>query len=238
MQSEEALVPDAPLRKFVDLVCCVDVSPAMSDLLPSIRGLLFRWISEFPERALERGFPLESVRLRVIPFTSGDAQPPSTAFMTLASHDGRLRGKGLNSPRDLAEALERSIKINPGDATAPRALEALEAAMGSDWIRETGKWQHIVVLVTDTAPALIQPGQKDGNPRESILDRLTDLWAECTDFRMTPWSRRLMLIAPDTHPWDAIADSWVMTVWLPSRVDGGLPAEVDVLFELVLNSWL
>lgn len=209
----------------------------MAELLPAIRRVMVRWISEFPERAERKGLRLQPVRFRIIPFTSGEIQPPATPFMTLASFDGRLRGKGLNTIKKLADEVERSTQVSRGDATPPRALEALESAMRSDWVHNDGKWQRIIVVFTDSVPALsVQPALKSSNPEMSQVDRLTDLWEESTTLRM-----RLVLFAPDTHPWDDIGDSWGMTLYCPFWAGDNLLLEdpdFDILFELVLNSWM
>jgi hypothetical protein len=52
------------------------------------------------------------------------------------------------------------------------------------------------------------------------------------------YARRLHVFAPDTYPWNVIADSWGQTVWLPSQAGKGLEEiEFETILGCVINSW-
>jgi hypothetical protein len=212
----------------------------MSTYLPEVRRQIIRWVTEIPIRAANKDIPIEITRIRIVPFTSGSAQPAATDFFVPGIMEGRLRGRALNTIRSLEKQIEDATSVAATSPGLPQALDALQRAMHSDWSRLKGKCRHVIVLLTDTAADVsTSAGWSRPASSQTPLDHVTDLWEEGVNISMRRGSSFLVLLAPDVAPWNAIGDAWTRTVFLPSKAGDGLSeVEYDTILEVIVNSWI
>ena len=225
------------LESYVDIVFCIDVSGSMQPVIADVKNLVARYPRALVEALAGRDVQLDQIRARVI------------TFGNLQGNTGELRASRFFKvgPSEVEE--EYTGFLN--DISVPRlrrsgqhsGLEALAVALGSDWTHEGDKRRHIVLLFSDAGahPLESRVGEVPVELRCHVpasLDGLTDIWDCSNPGRLKKVSRRLLLFAPDSYPWNVLGDAWGQTIWLLSQAGRGLEEiEFRAMLDCVVNSW-
>ena len=229
---------------FVDIVFCVDVSGSMAEHLEHVKKKILQMPKDLIAFFAGKDDIVQTLRVRLVQFANLVGTPDSleaTEFFVVHQH---LESHVSAPITQLAEfeSVVKDLSVLGDGNEHESALEALDLAVGSEWIYEEGygfnRRRHIVVMFTDTGahPLESQAGEASAafrKHRSASLDELTDRWwSNGTPFGWS-WSRRLLIFAPDTYPWNVIGDSWVDTIWFPSQAGKTLE---DVENEMIMNA--
>ncbi|MET0423511.1 MAG: VWA domain-containing protein [Actinoplanes sp.] len=114
------------------------------------------------------------------------------------------------------ESFVRRLIAGGGGDEPESGLEALAVAFGSDWAGGPDR-RHIVALLTDASAHPLGVGRGASTYPPGVPVTLDDLRAPLADA-----TKRLLLFAPGTTPWNVIAADWDHVVHRPARVGGGL----------------
>ena len=212
------------LTTHVDMVYCVDVSESMSRFLESVKESITTGYRSLLQSSDSTGRNVSVVRIRVIAFRDLDSDTSqgltaSRFFVVEPDEDSRhLRG--------FLDGLDAS-----GGGDEPEsALEALGVAINSPWVRLGKRQRSVIVLLTDSSAHRLEsrigpiPAEfKDQIP--ASLDELRSWWdggdsgSQSGATRIPQGTQRLILFAPSTYPWSAIADQWTNTFLMPTLDD-------------------
>ena len=180
----------------------------------------------------EKDKVIDNLRLKVIPFRDyyedGDEAMDESSFFALPAD------------KDAFASYVNGISAGGGGDEPENGLEALSLAMHSPWTKEGDKRRQIIVMWTD---ASAHPLEKNSSSKPSNyppempgnFDELTDAWEG--QGPMSHSAKRLIVYAPDAHPWTDISNHWENTVHYPSKAGDGL-SEVDYrsIIDAIANS--
>lgn len=189
----------------VDVALVIDATGDMEPCLERVKRWIGRYLERIPQVLAERGRSLRQLRVRVITFRDlafdGAQALQQSRFFTLPQEQALLQ-----------QTLDAIRPMGGGDPPES-ALEALAAAMQSDWAREGVRRRHVVVLFSnaDAVPLgdplrLASPDYPDGMPAD--LQELSDRWHDCAEGGMPfPGHARLIAFVPQTPIWSEL-ESW------------------------------
>lgn len=213
----------------VDIVLCIDATGSMQPLIDSVKENALRFYGDVQEALNKKDKLIDKMRVRVIAyrdvFCDGDQAFHESNFFSLP---------------DDAEAFERFVRelsAKGGGDEPESGLEALALATNSDWTKGGSKQRHIVLLWTDASAHPLEratpPPPNYPRNMPANLNDLTDIWSGQD---MSFSAKRLILFAPDVHPWSAIgaqAGGWENVIWYPSRAGAGLN---EVTYQEIINA--
>ncbi len=201
----------------MDIVFVIDATGSMTPIMQQAKENALTLGDKICEGMKNAGKPVDELRLKVIDFadfaSEGDEAIRSTDFYTMPAEKEKFE-KAIN---------EINIDRRGGDIPE-NALEALYAAMNSDWVKigagENGR--HVIVLITDAVPLNLR--ERDGcvgyqsDEYPSDIEELSQIWnadAQSSTTRLSPSKKRLVLYAPAGtdaagHTWDTVR-SWEWT---------------------------
>lgn len=203
----------------VDMALCIDITGSMRPVMDAVKRNALTFYADIAAALREKDKSIAKLRVRVIAYRDfyhdGEMALQASDFFTL--------------PED-SEAFEHFVSdLNPdGGGDEPESgLEALALAIKSDWTRAGQRQRHLIVVWTD---ASAHPLERVGILRPAAyppampanLNELTDLWAGQELYFS---AKRLILYAPDSHPWNVIGaghGGWENTIWYPSKAGSGL----------------
>jgi hypothetical protein len=215
------------LQYAVDIVFTIDVTGSMTPILDQVKANALRFYDDVQKNLTEKGKNVDDLRVRVIAFrdlgSDGSAALQESPFFRLPAEQ---------------EAFAAFVNglVPEGGGDAPESgLEAVAAAIHSDWTNAGDRRRQVIVVWTD------QPAQPLGaaTPPPEYADRipkdfsaLTDVW-ENEQGAMGASSKRLILFAPDGPGWSDISAVWENVVHHPSKAGEGLS---DVDYGTVIDS--
>lgn len=184
----------------------------------------------------EKDKSISQLRVRVIAFRDFGHNPDDaiefTDFFTLPQQ------------RAAFEAFVGGLRADGGGDEPESALEALAVAIESDWERGLDRRRHVIVMFTDAAAhplgdASVRNAATYPPAAPASIHELFERWgyASSKQASMDNVAKRLLLFAPDTIPWNAIAADWDNTIFLPSRAGHGLEDhQMDEIINAIANS--
>ena len=212
----------------IDLVLVIDATASMSHLIESVKSRALSFHEDLTAHIIKSGRTIDSLRVRAIAFRD---------FYVDKAAESLVASEFFDLPDERAGFAEfvRGIRASGGGDAPETGLEGLATAIRSPWAGAGAEQRQVIVLWTD-APA--HPLEKNsgakpaGYPADmpASLDELTGLWDRDANHVHPAW-KRLLLIAPDVHPWSYLADSWDATAHYPSQAGQGLR---DTDYESVL----
>lgn len=215
---------------FVDIVLCIDSTGSMQPVIKNVKSQALNIHSNILSRMAEKNKTIDCLRMRVIAFKDfwADMEP-------IASMPDFV---DMNQNAEAFESFVRELHAAGGGDDPESGLEALALALKSPWHEDNqSKRRRIIVVWTDAAAhplekAASAPPTKYPEGMPANLDELTDAWD-----KMPVASRRLLLYAPDTSPWNNIGHNWEQTIYYPSQAGAGLEEhDMDTILEAIANS--
>lgn len=201
----------------MDIVFVIDATGSMTPIMNEVKANALS-LGDKISQALEAAKkPVDELRLRVIDFadfaSEGEDAIRLSDFYTMPTQKAEFEARVNNIDIDMR-----------GGDIPENALEALFAAINSDWVKIGAgeKGRHIIVLMTDAVPLNLQERagcigyQADEYPTN--IEELAEIWgadAQSSITKLSPLNRRLVLFVPDGndaagHSWDAVK-SWDWT---------------------------
>jgi von Willebrand factor type A domain len=215
------------LQYAVDIVFAVDVTGSMSPILDQVKANALRFYDDVQRNLTEKGKNVDHLRVRVIAFrdlaADGPAALQESPFFALPAEQ---------------EAFAAFVNglVPEGGGDAPESgLEAVAAAIHSDWTNAGDRRRQVIVVWTDQPAQPLGTGTPPAEYAERIpkdLSELTDLW-ENEQGAMGASSKRLILFAPDGPGWSDISNVWENVVHHPSKAGEGLS---DVDYGTIIDS--
>jgi hypothetical protein len=203
----------------IDLVLVIDATGSMASLIESVKSRALSLHEDLAAHIKGTDTAIDSLRVRVIAFR--DFYADKDVKPLLASEFFDLPGERAK----FAEFV-RDIRATGGGDEPETALEGLATAIRSPWAGAGAEQRQVIVLWTDASahPLEKNKGAKPaGYPADMPADmgELTELWDGPAHHVHPAW-KRLLLIAPDVHPWTHLADNWDATAHFPSKAGQGL----------------
>lgn len=215
---------------LVDIVLCIDCTGSMEPVIEQVKQNAIEFSPRLDELMRARGKRIDELRVRVV------------AFRDLFVDDADwLSATGFIDMREAPERFREAVlplAASGGGSEPESSLEALALAIQSDWANASqAKARRVIVMWTDASAHKLEKGAASRSPLlpaglPGNLDELTELWND-----QPQQSRRLLLYAPDTYPWNLIAASWSQTIHFPSVAGDGLQEhEFLTILNAIANS--
>lgn len=225
----------SPMSYTVDMVFCIDATASMEDtsgkekkLINMVKENALNFYRDITKRLQEKKKQLAQLRVRVIVFrdfiADGADALMASDFFLLPQQESDFKN------------CIHSICAEGGGDLPEDGLEALAAAIKSDWTSHGMKKRQVIVVWTDAPTHDLGHGKGSahypaGMP-ESMAE-LEDWWDE-----MDPYAKRLILFAPNARHWDYIHENWKKVVFVDSSADRGLSDhKYDEVLEVITNSF-
>ncbi|HYE81559.1 MAG TPA: vWA domain-containing protein [Clostridia bacterium] len=221
------------IKYSVDLVLCIDATGSMGNIIGRVKENAVKFHSDLYERMKKKDKEIDSLRVKVITFrdfyVDGEHSMLESRFYSLPQEE-----------KDFADFVSK-VYANGGGDEPENGLEAVAAAIKSDWTKIGEKKRQVIVVWTDasTHPLEKDASAKPGNYPAGLpktFDELTDLW----DGQSSPMSlsaKRLILFTPDADCWTTMATYWQNTLHCPSKAGNGLgEMEYGTMFDVIVNS--
>lgn len=226
----------ANLTYAVDIVLCIDVTSSMGAILEEVKKHALTFHQRLGSVMDGKGKSISQLRLKVIAFRDFGDLPDDAIQQT-----GFLAFPGQAAE---FERFVRALSPEGGGDWPESGLEALALAVAAPWETGLDRRRHVIVLFTD-APAhplgspeqVAAPNYPPTIPRS--MDQLFAQWgyARSQSALMDNSAKRLLLFAPDEHPWSDIADDWNNTLFFPSEAGEGLEEfEMEEIINTIANS--
>jgi hypothetical protein len=210
-------------RYAVDIVFCIDVTGSMKPVISAVKSNVRAFHDLLGSAMAQKSKSISQLRIRVIAFRDFTDNPDDaiefTDFFKLPGQQAEF------------ETFVSALQADGGGDPPESALEALAVAIDSEWERGLDRRRHVVVMFTDAA----------AYPKAApdSIDELFERWGypSSEDASMENGAKRLLLFAPDTRPWNAIAADWNNTIFLPSKAGFGLEDhEMEEIINAIANS--
>ena len=212
----------------VDIVFVIDITGSMGPVINNVKSAALSFHDDLERVMAEKGKTISNLRVRVVAYRD---------FLDNES-DALKLSPFYTLPGDRAQfdTFVRSLSAGGGGDEPESGLEALGAAICSDWERGMDRRRHLIVLFTDARAHPLERSASlssvpQGIPRD--MNQLVDAWeGDGQTHGMEHSAKRLLLYAPDLEPWNAISEEWQNTLHFPSAAGDGLD---DYTFAEILN---
>jgi len=213
----------------VDIVMCIDATGSMGSIIENVKANALSLYQQFVEQMEKNDKHVEQLRIKVISFRDFgvDSEPFVESPFFVLNEDG-----GAEAFHDFVGKIEA---MGGGDLPES-SLEALAAAMNSEWVTTGSIRRHVIIMYTDAAALPIgthstAAGYPAGMPAD--FAELHEWWE---GQRMEKRAKRLLIFAPDVEPWNGMVD-WSNAFHTASKAgDGCSDADLEVCIKLLVNS--
>jgi von Willebrand factor type A domain len=220
----------------VDIVFCIDATGSMRPVINAVKENVRSFHDLLSSSMAEKSKSISQLRVRVIAFRDFADNPDDALRFTDFFK--------LPAQREEFEAFVRGLHADGGGDEPESGLEALAVAIDSNWERGLDRRRHVIVMFTDAAAhPLGDPSVRAESTypqaAPASIDELFERWGyqSSQEASMENAAKRLLLFAPDTIPWNAIAADWDNTIFLPSRAGDGLEDhEMSEIINAIANS--
>jgi len=228
------MAENTSFKYAVDLAFCIDVTGSMAPVLDLVKNSAISLHSKIEAAMALKGKSISQLRIRVIAFRDfadrADNAIHASDFWTIP-----------DQTEEFAAFVKRLDATDGGDEPES-ALEALALAINSPWERGLDRRRHVIIVFTDASAHPLGTGSfaatyPPNMPRSQ--DELFEMWGYKTSqsATMEHAAKRLLIFAPDTTPWNVIANDWNSTVYFASQAGRGMEEfELDEIIEVVANS--
>jgi hypothetical protein len=203
----------------VDIVFVIDITGSMTPVIDQVKAGALSFHDQLLKVMGSKDKYVSSLRLRVVAYRDYYDNASDALFTT----------PFFQLPEEGAQfsAYVSGLYADGGGDEPESGLEALAAAMASDWERGLDRRRHVVVLFTDASAHPLESAATNpvaGYPPTipPTFDALTDIWDDPQGMQMEYAAKRLLLYAPDVYPWNVISASWDNVLHFPSRAGQGL----------------
>lgn len=216
----------------VDLVYVIDGTGSMQNLLDAVQKTALTLDQRIKSKLIDYGRLIRQLRIRVIVYRDiyVDAQWIQDSGFLL-----------LPDERDEFKRFIESIRASGGGDLPESGLEALHAAINSDWNRTPGVTKHrqIIAVMSDAAAHPLNHPQRKIDPGYPTdfspaipngLPQLQDEWLDLSSDVNLGNGARLLLFTPNDAPWQKIA-SWTSTQ--PYTITGGQGIDEAIYEQIV-----
>jgi hypothetical protein len=208
------------LTYAVDLVLCIDATASMAEILDDVKRRALDFPNDLIAGMRRLSKQVTRLRLRVIAFR--DIHHDDVPFQVSDFFD-------LPAQSTEFEQFLNTIAAQGGGDDPESSLEALAIAIHSDWVTQTDKQRHAIVVFTD-APAhrLEHSNGRIPAPFAAIvpsnIDELTEMWEgdHALPSQLRQSAKRIVLFAPEAYPWTEISLNWYESIHFPSSAGHGL----------------
>ncbi|MCS5565441.1 MAG: VWA domain-containing protein [Methylococcales bacterium] len=218
------------LAYFVDIVLVIDSTASMRPVINRVKSQALQFHGKIMGRMEAKKKTINRLRMRVVSFRDFWAdREPIKAMPDFID---------MKTDADQFDSFVNELWADGGGDEPESGLEGLALGIQSPWFKNPrSKKRNIVILWTDATAHPLERAKESMPPNypENMpgnLDELTDLWEE-----LPVTSRRLLLYAPDTQPWNQIGYNWDQTIYFPSIAGDGLAEhDMDTILEAIANS--
>lgn len=220
----------------VDIAMLIDATGSMAPIIDEVKDNALSFCTKFHEAMETNGKNVEELRIKVIPFRDfecdGDQSLDDSGFFTLPEQNEAFR------------RYVSGITAKGGGDEPESALEAVAAAMRSEWTTKGGKRRHVILVFTDASAVPLKAPSRTKSPfypenMPENLAQLGDMWSAVGQELQgmpDPNYARMVLFAPNVQPW---CDMQVWNnVWTSfSKAGTGLAeVDIDMAIQLLVNS--
>lgn len=204
LESQRGLDP-ARWDYNIDIIMCIDATGSMDPILDEVKRKALAFDGLFRDAMDATGKQVNQLRTKVIAFR--DFMVDSVPLLESPFYT-------LPAERSQFKRFLDGIEASGGGDEPENALEAICAALNSEWIKTGSKRRHVILLFTD-ASALPLGERKDciGYPSHipTTLAELGNWWEGCSQYfssNYEPKSGRMVAFVPAKEPWIRISSSW------------------------------
>jgi len=222
------------LQCNADLVLCIDGTASMAPIIEEVKESARNFYGKIVKALEAKERAVDVLRIKVIVFrdyyADGDKAMKVSDFFTFPGQ------------ADDFNRFVSSIEADGGGDEPESALEAIFLAMKSNWTKEGVRRRHIIMVWTDASAHELEKAasSKPSNYPQDMpksLSELSDLWNDNQGGMMNASAKRLIIFAPETHPWSEIGPEWENTVWVPSKAGQGLgDTDVQTVLDVLAGS--
>lgn len=208
-----SIYPYDDSRYNIDIVMCIDTTGDMVPFVNNFKEKAHTVNERFREEFDELGAEIGNLRVKVIAFKdcTCDEEPIRES-----------RFFALNSQEEQEEfnRFVKSLEAGWGGDPEESSLDALLLAMKSDWVSDSFRKRHAIIMVTDA-------------PSKPLIDKLNEGLDESMAVVRGEWekmerrAKRLFVFAPDIEPWTEIS-CWDYGVWHCIIEEHGGCADMDL----------
>ncbi len=204
---------------------CIDCTGSMNSVIEMVKDNALTFHPQLVKALDECDREVEQLRVKVIGFrdlTCGEALQESPFF------DLPQRAA------DFEKFVRTPVATGGGDAPET-ALDAIAAAMLSDWNKEGSRKRHIIMLWTD-APTKMPGIQTLRDDLPKSLPEFKEWYMDPQEAKMNSSARRLIVFAPEDPSWDCLDE---LPACVVNKVDLGAglnEVTIDTVLTVLANS--
>ena len=215
----------------VDITMCIDATLSMQPVINMVKENALNFDERLKAALAEKEKNVDKLRMKLIFFRDIyhdglDEALMETDFVELPNEKETFR-----------DWLD-SVTASGGGDLPESSLEALAAAMKSDWTREGDKRRHLIVMFTDDAAHPLEKSASfggeypEGMPKD--FSELVEMWEGQT---MDDVAKRMLIFAPNKDPWPTIAETCDEVFMIESQAGKGLvDKHWDEILKGIVNS--
>lgn len=228
----------------MDVCFVIDATGSMDPIMSEVKARALSLGDELLAKMADAGKPVDELRMRVIDYADYASEGEDALHLTDFF-------KIPDDKQKFEDAIKGIEYENRGGDIPENALEALYAAMMSDWVKINAaageKGRHIIVVMTDAQP--LNLGERKGciGYPEDLPETLADLeemWSPSGQSSMTKLNnsaKRLLLFVPQGkdsagHDWEEVAGWEQTTRKIVSAAEGLKDANLDSIIAEVVKS--
>ena len=182
----------------VDIIMCIDATGSMDPILDEVKRKALSFGEIFREAMNANGKEVHQLRVKVIVFRDYiiDSEPMvESRFFKLPEEKTQFN------------SFVGKIEASGGGDEPENALEAISAALGSDWVTSGAKRRHVILLFTDASAHPLGerkscPGYPNNIPTN--ISALNAWWEGVSQYHYSNYQAnngRMVLFVPRKEPW-------------------------------------
>lgn len=226
-----------------DIKFVIDATASMEPLIEAVKELTLGLKDKINKGLAEKYTTVSQLRVQIIVFRDFYVDDKyalqESGFFVLPEQEQEFR-------RFVSE-----IKCGGGGDEPESSLEALAAALRSDWVKDSAKLRHIICLFTDAAAHPLEM-QSEGVPDcypEWMFKNISELYTawgngqtamyrSSSEEQMNRSAKRLIMFAPkQQYPWEELdrelENSWIVPI---DKGNGGKDISTDEIISVITKS--
>ena len=215
----------------VDITMCIDVTLSMQPVIDMVKENALNFDERLKAALTEKEKNVDKLRMKLIFFRDIYEDGLNDALMETDFIE-------LPNEKETFREWLDTVTASGGGDLPETSLEALAAAMKSDWTREGDKRRHLIVMFTDDAAHPLEKSASfggeypEGMPKD--FSELVEMWEGQI---MDDSAKRMLIFAPNKDPWPTIAETCDEVFMIESQAGKGLvDKHWDEILKGIVNS--